>query len=132
MSNIHNAHIGHINFTGCHGHKINKVKWLVIEHSAFISHYGSALTVFSSNLQILRTLFNSNSGGSQQLCSLPRDSFYALAGAAIVSKQSSITISECVFQGNIAEVGGAVFAEFRSKILILNTVFERNCADCKN
>ena len=97
----------------------------------FVDHLGSALTVSSSNVQILRTLFNSNLGGSLQQCSLPRDLFYTMAGAALVSKQSSVVISECVFQGNTAaEVGGAVFAELHSKILILNTVFERNNAAC--
>lgn len=130
MSNIHNAYIGYINFIGCHRHKINEIKWLVIEKCAFTSHHGSALIVFSPNLQILRTVFDSNSGGSLQHCSLPRDSFYALAGAAIVSKHSSIIISECVFERNTAEVGGAVFAELLSKILILNTIFARNYAAC--
>ena len=111
---------------------MNKIERLVVENSSFVNHLGSALTVSSSNVQILRTLFNSNLGGSLQQCSLPRDSFYAMAGAALVSKQScSVVISECVFQGNTAaEVGGAIFAELHSKILILNTVFERNNAAC--
>ena len=130
LSNIHNAYIGNIDIIGCHGHKMNKIERLVVENSSFVNHFGSALTVSSSNVQILRTLFNSNLGGSLQQCSLPRDSFYTMAGAALVSKQSSIVISECVFQGNTAEVGGAVFAELHSKILILNTVFERNNAAC--
>ena len=64
----------------------------------------------------MKTLFNSNSGGSWQYCSIPKKSFYARAGAAIVSKQSNVSISESVFMGNVAEVGGSVFAELLSKI----------------
>ena len=131
LSNIHNAFISYIDLVGCHGHKINKINMLVVEDSAFINHHGSALMVSLSSLQIVRTLFNSNSGGSRQYCSLPKDSFYALAGAAIVSKESNINISESIFMGNIAEVGGAVFAESHSKISVMHTIFERNYAACK-
>ena len=130
LSDINSAYISYINFIGCHGHKLNKIKMIVIEDSAFINHYGSALTVSLSYLQLTRTLFNSNSHGSWQHCSLPKGSIYALAGAAIASKQSSINISESVFMGNVAEVGGAIFTELHSKISIMHTIFERNHVIC--
>ncbi len=131
LSDIRNVHISYVDFIGCRGHKFNKINKIMIEDSAFINHHGSALTILLSNIQFVRTLFNSNSGGSQQYRSLPKRSFYVLAGAAIVSKRSNINISESVFMGNVAEVGGAVFAELHSKISVVHTVFERNHAVCK-
>ena len=131
LSDIDDVHVSYMDFIGCSGHKFNKINMIVVEDSAFINHHESALTISLSNIKLVRTLFNSNSGGSWQYCSIPEKSFYALAGAAIVSKQSNVSISESVFMENVAEVGGAVFAELHSKISVMHTVFERNHAACK-
>ena len=123
---INYVYISYVKFEGCQKHHFHSVKLLVIEHSAFLNHRGSALEILLANAKIASTTFISNKGGSRHLCSLPRDSSYMQVGGAIVSKQSSIFLSDSVFEANYAKVGGAVFVDSHSKIVIVNTVFEKN------
>ena len=55
---------------------------------------------------------------------------YPETGAAIAVTQSSIVVSDCIFEGNRAEIGGAIFVEKFSDITIIDTVFVQNYATC--
>lgn len=129
LSTINYVYISYIKFQRCQKHHFHSVNLLMIEHNVFLNHRGSALEILSSNIKITNTSFISNTGGSRQLCSLPRDSSYRQSGGAIVAKQSSIFLSDSMFDENYAEVGGAIFVDLHSKIVIVNTVFQRNRSD---
>lgn len=52
-----------------------------------------------------------------------------MAGSAVVAKYSKIIISESAFEGNVAEIGGALFVE-NSIITIRRTIFSQNRVIC--
>ena len=49
-------------------------------------------------------------------------------GGAIASVHSNVTITESLFNGNYAQVGGAIFSELYSNITIINSIFVGNRA----
>ena len=132
FSNIAKVYIGHLRFSGCYGHKSISVQMFVLKNSLFISHRGSALEFISSIVIIVSSSFIVNSPGSYQ--HLLREfghgeDINAHSGAALALTQSSVHISGCVFKENHAEFGGAIFSLY-SLILINNTLFEQNYANC--
>ena len=145
FSTIDNIFIGYMRFVGCHNHQAIAVKMFMLESAAFLFHSGSALQFISTEAKIVRSSFTSNSGGSIHnvpfaleftaedliLIALFGDSYkYPLTGAAIAVTQSNIGISDCVFEGNRAQIGGAIFVEQLSNVTITDTSFERNFATC--
>ena len=55
---------------------------------------------------------------------------HAKVGGAIIATQSTVTIIKSRFEGNSAEIGGAIFANDGSKITIINSTFKDNYAVC--
>ena len=145
FSTIDNVFIGYIRFIGCHGHHAIAIKMFMLDNTAFLYHSGSAFQFISSEAKIVKTSFISNSGGSIHYVLFGMEFMdavylltiaifgnykYAQTGAAIVIIQSNIVISDGVFEGNRAEIGGAVFVEQQSNVTIIGTTFERNYATC--
>ena len=128
FSNTTVVHISNLKFFGCYGHKIMMVNQFILINTSFLNHSKSAIEVVSSEASFTGCSFLSNFGGTSinYIDTFEGKSVSIPAGAAILSKWSSINISECVFEGNTAEVGGAIFAELYSKILIINSIFQRN------
>ena len=139
FSSIDDVYIGYLKFVGCHGHQVTSVKTFMLESATFIYHTGSALQFSSSNANIVRSLFISNSGGSyhQRSAKLKEDNYplpdkvtYTKAGAAMTLAKSSVDIMDCLFEGNHAPIGGAIFSELHSNITLINTMFKENYAVC--
>ena len=145
FSTIDSIFIGYMRFVGCHGHQAIAIKMFMLDNTKFLYHSGSVFQFVSTKANIIKSSFISNSGGS--IHNVPfglefttidllwiaifGDSYkYPQTGAAITVTQSSIVISDCVFEGNKAEIGGAVFVEHQSNITITGTAFEQNYATC--
>lgn len=121
-------------FLGCGDNTLQEISQLSVHKSVFHgnnSYYntGTALFIIYSNADITNTTFTVNTGTSNYPVdeSLLQGDKYKVVGGAITSYGSSLWISECEFDGNTAELGGALFIE-ETVISISSSVFERNLA----
>ena len=140
FSNISEVHISGLKFFGCGGSTVNSVSSLMIEDSQFIGNNGSATSVLirQTIASIKGTNFSFNTNGSyrEHFSLIPSSAFgpdlgTTTAGGALIVFNSNLTIGGCHFDGNSANVGGAVFIESESTVFIMNSVFNFNHAtDC--
>lgn len=134
-----------LNFYGCGGNSITFANNFTLWNSTFkgIGGTGTALVLKDTATAIIyQCSFLSNTQGSKQLFvdfnipvvqNLEEDIFSqnvtgANVGGAILSSNSSIFIELCVFSGNEANYGGAIFAESNSIIEMENSEFHCNRA----
>ncbi len=139
--NVNRIHISGLTFTACGGNTVDSVNELTIEHSNFQGQKQSrsALIIAESNVVIIGTSFVLNEFGSYtslrffESTGVNPLSKTARVGGALVANHSNISIDNCCFEANKANVGGAIFSEFNSSINISNSVFTSNQAtDCNN
>ena len=132
LTNIPVVHVSNLTFIGCPGNTVISVQQFTLEYSSFIgpdlenNAPGSALEITDTTASLYSNTFTSNSGKEHQYrCS---ENSNVMAGGAILSTRSNINITESWFEGNHAQVGGAIFSEFQSNITITNSNFIRNFA----
>ena len=148
--NVSVVHISGLTIIGCAGNKFTNINQLILEDSQFIGHKdikGTALELYETFATFTQTEFNHNYGSNviSLLCENNKGryahqdfvySYYnnedtevsAMAGGAIVSTHSNVTIIDSTFEGNSAQAGGAIFAELQSNITIINSTFVGNQA----
>ena len=136
IGNVGFVQVSNLTFIGCAGNILSSVNHFILEDSSFIGptefeFNGTALQLNETVAKLMRSSFVSNS--AVKLYSV--NCYYAqhvdveaTAGGAIVSVNSSIVISESLFIGNRAEVGGAIFSVLYSSVSIMNSSFEGNSA----
>ena len=117
-----------VNFLGCGGNRVESVKNFILEDSSFEGqeeNIGTALKLVNSTIEITRSFF-SNSNGSCWLWFRNSNDrkLYAWIGGAVIVNQSNASFSDCCFRNNSAELGGAIFGDFTSKISINNCKFD--------
>ncbi len=90
---------------------------------------GTVLTVSHSNLTVMNSSFISNTIGSKHADPiLPLsegerlDSTY-VGGAIVATRESNVGINDCTFNENSAPLGGAIFAEQSSQVMISRSRF---------
>ena len=130
LSSIPVIHVSNITFIGCPGNKVESVQQFTLEYSSFIGQEnapGTALELIDTTASLCSNTFISNSGKQHQYYWY--ENINALAGGAILSTRSNINITESWFEGNHAQVGGAIFSEFQSNITITNSTFIGNFAE---
>ena len=128
------VHITNIEFIGCENSKVHDTERFLLEDVVFRdSEYGTGLEITNTTAQFIHTIFASNRGGTLQKVPAPEEFQYLygfkMAGSAIIAKSSNINISECVFKGNEAQIGGALYVE-NSIITIQGTNFSANHVMC--
>ena len=132
--NVDVVHISNLSFVGCAGNVLNSVNNFILEDSSFNGQdefSGTALELSETvaNLTRISFIFNSAVKLYSVTCYYAQqEDVKATAGGAIVSVNSSIVITESLFVGNRAEVGGAIFSVLYSSISIVNSSFEGNSA----
>ena len=119
FSSIDSIYVGYMRFVGCRGHQAISVESFVVDNATFTYHSESAFQFVSSGVEITRTSFISNSGGSLHNISFgleltPEDLWlisivgksyeYPETGAAIAVTRSTVVISDCVFEANQAQI----------------------------
>ena len=104
----------------------------MIQDSSFLGQTNSesALKLYNSSGKISQSLFSSNSKGTfkDSVASLSND--YAWVGGAVVATMSNLVIVDSIFEGNSAQLGGAIYSETHSNISIFSSTFVRNSASC--
>ena len=129
--------ISGLTFVGCTGNEVNKVTQFTLEDSLFSGHEainGTALVLVETSAKILQTKFRHNYGNIETVVSYYsyfRNAYdvtqvRATAGGALTMSRSNVTLVNSLFEGNIAEAGGAIFAQQKSDITIINSTFVKN------
>ena len=123
-----------LNFIGCTNNKVISVNQCVIQNSVFLSQQnipgGTALDVILANTEIKNCSFVHNFGSYRGPMKIADASVYAYIGGAVIANQSNITIMESRFEGNNAEIGGAIFATLGTIVKIKNSTFKKNTVTC--
>ena len=141
IENIHLVHLSHLDVIRCSGNKIESVQQLIINSSTFCGLQdmnGTAFELVHTNAKIINSSFLFNNYGSYRgpigllqflrLQGQTSQQFvYALVGAALIINSSNVSIVESIFEGNTAEIGGAIFGK-NSGIIITNSTFINNHA----
>lgn len=108
------------------------MKSFVLENSSFEGHegsFGTALELVNSTIEITRSIFSNGKGSYRLWFRYFNDTkFYARIGGAVIVNQTNASFSDCYFKRNSAELGGAIFGDFSSKISINNSKFVNNSA----
>ena len=134
VENVDVVHISGLTFVGCAENGVKHVHQFVLEDSTFVGQNevnGTALVIVETSASLIRSTFSFNIADKHYNVGCDAYDQYlikARAGGAIVSTKSSVTIIECVFEGNSAEAGGAIFSTLQASITIINSTFERNHA----
>ena len=124
-------HIKGLTFISCSGNKIRGIQQFVLEDSNFIGDSerdditasGTPLELVETSATFIGTNFSFNSGN--KLRSAPCNQHYYpfsvvyrdfKVGGAILTTRSNLTIVNSTFDGNSAQMGGAIYAEQQSNI----------------
>ena len=136
------VHIQGIEFVGCDSN-ITRVDQALIINSKFLNSSQSSLTILDSRVNMKSTSFNSNTNGIlyrneqsfRYLPVMPGTFNYSpksfRVGGALIMTNSTLVCDFCQFNGNTANVGGALFSEHGSNVTIRSSSFTSNHAkDC--
>ena len=140
IANISYVHIVGLTFR-CSGNRVEAVNQFIFENSSFYSCgdcSGTILEIAGSNAQMVNSLFMFGTMGKLRehldiLEYLQRTFFRTIlvfvnVGGAVIVSNSSLSIRSSHFEGNSAQIGGAIFSELNSNVTINNTTFSDNLA----
>ena len=116
--------VTNLKFIGCGGNMVENVQEFVVRDTKFKGDKNSetALELVKTTAEIVDSTFISNRGKSLT----QKSHSYRSVGGAIIASQSNANISQCRFISNEAEVGGAIFVEMYSLIILHNCFFINN------
>ena len=144
FSHIHSVNIGGLTFIGCGNNRVTFVHHLILENTKSLGREGNGtfLIIDHSTAELTKTSI-SNTHGKLEESNIDRYLAYlqsvssinyqqygsiTIGGAAIVT-YSNLTITSCKFDGNSANMGGAIFSDLESSINITNSEFKFNRAE---
>ena len=109
-------------FLDCTGNRFTSVSWISIENCSFFSLDKSSastatLVIDKSTFGMIHCVFFMDNAKLNHTVE---------AGGAIAVTHSNVTITWSTFDGNSAEVGGAIFCDMDSKMMINSSVFTSN------
>ena len=145
LHQINEVNISGVEFIGCQGSRFESIAQLFLKNLTFISLYstGAALEIVDiRSVHIARSFFISNSAGNQQsqiefLEFLKGTyTFYsnietqAKVGGALIISHSNVNITESQFEGNSAQLGGAIYSQHSSSITVRKCNFTQNYVHC--
>ena len=141
LSNVTHANIEGLMFIGCGGNTAVSVEQFTIQNSSFVGDKNAAtsLVITDSNVSLSESSFTSYRMGSyrnDRSLNLPlahqhiSDVTVTVAvGGALIVTNTTLSINECHFEKNMANIGGAIFSEMGTKITITNSNFSSNHAN---
>ena len=147
FASIGRVHIDGLTFIGCGGNKVTQVDQLTIERTIFEGQSNSSTSILISetNAVITESSFLLNTFGSCQTnvkifrylqvaasTNYPELLCAARVGGALIISHSNVVIDNCRFEGNNANLGGAIYSELESNITITNNsnFTENHATDC--
>ena len=130
--NISYVEIRNLRFHGCGHTTLREMTFMNICNSIFIGKddSGTALVIMNSVANVTNSIFVLNTGTVW----FPVDEFilrgnnYKRVGGAIAAYHGIITITDCKFHGNSAEIGGVLYVE-ETTVHISNSHFQNNFAN---
>ena len=142
FESIERVFIRNLNFVGCGGNLASNVDEFVIEDTTFEGKgtSGTSLTLVNTTAEIRNCTFVNNQFGTvkqsvRTLIQLTTGITWFLVGdvtgiirvgGALITSFSNVSISNCTFLSNRAEVGGDIFTEDASRISIFNSTFSED------
>ena len=128
--NIQRLQIKGIVFFGC-GSRASSVKLLTVENCIFEgqNYSGTAMEIDNTTTEISNSLFHTNT--ADHCLSIFADEIGNISvrvGGALFVAQSSASITNCTFERNSAEVGGAMYVHSSSNVTITESTFISNQA----
>lgn len=140
ISNISNVRIVGLEFR-CGGNKVEAVNQFVLENSTFngcISSPGTILEIVATDAYIIDSFFKYGTVGnlrkSLDILEYLQQTFFGTilinvnVGGAVIVTNSNLTVRHSHFEGNSAQIGGALFSELNSNITIDSCTFLNNNA----
>ena len=139
LANFTFSRVGHVfvsglTFIGCSGNKVKSVSLVTIVHSRFLGKK-NARNLIESSVNMTETSFVTGRYQSDvrsvrysEITMNYLEPFSATVGGALIVAHSTLAINNCQFEGNRANIGGAIFSEDGSNITISNSVFISNQA----
>ena len=121
--NVSWIHFSGMEFVGCTS-MFSSVDHLIIEDTIFtgLEENGTALFLRECTTNITDSYFTFNTDGSYENHLIK----HVKVGGAIIATSSNLTVIETIFEGNSADVGGAIYAEQNSNIVITSSTFINN------
>ena len=139
LTNNRRVYMRRIEFIGCDGNIVRSVDLLTIVGSRFVNSSSTPLTITDSHVNMKQCTFAVNSMGKQrndiqylQVAFREEFSGQESVGGALIVENSTLTIDNCQFLENEANIGGAIFTESESKLIIRDSVFAYNHANSCN
>ena len=117
FTNITYIHISNIKFLGCRGNRAESVMYFTLVNALFDGqqkknqYLRRALELVNSTLKAEKSSFVSN-----------------IDGGAVIVNRSTATFLNCIFEGNHAEFGGAIYGKLSSNISISKSALDHNSA----
>lgn len=135
IESVRLVRISYLHFAGCNENKVELVHQLIINNSTFHGGLqdtnGTALELVHTNSKIINSSFLFNYGSYRGPIGLLRfliqrqqirpQSLFALVGGALIVNSSNVSATGSRFEGNIAEIGAAIFSEGSSNITLTNS-----------
>ena len=121
FTNIKNVYVSGLIFRECGGSRIKFVRNFTLVDSGFQDQNESAVLLNGTYANIIRCQFRSNNG-SNQYDVIDFSHVYSVGGA-VYCFNCTVTISESYFEGNNAQLGGAIFGTEYSIVTIINSTF---------
>ena len=140
LTNNRQVYVHGIEFIGCNGNIVRSVDLLTIVGSRFVNSSSTPWTITDSHVNMEQCTFAGNSMGKNrndirylQVAFREEFSGQESVGGALIVENSTLTIDNCQFLENKANIGGAIFTESESKLIISDSTFAYNRAtDCDN
>ena len=131
--------ISGLKFVGCDDIIFAQLLKLTIENSLFLNSTKTTLTSIDSHVEILSSHFiGSMNGISKDDVEWPRYlRFHAIfesfrnkesVGGALVVINGTVLVDSCHFESNRASVGGALYSDLGSDVIVINSSFISNVA----
>ena len=146
FASIGHVHIGGLTFIGCGSNRVTMVDQLTVEQTAFWGQSNSrtSILISDSSATILESSFHSNTVGSCEIdvilftqfmlsTSYPEslNSCTTTVGGVLIVIHSTLFLDNSHFEGNSANLGGAIYSKLGSNITINNSYFlDNHAADC--
>ena len=140
LTNIRQVYVHGIEFIGCDGNIVRSVDLLNIVGSRFVNSSSTPLTITDSHVNMEQCTFAGNSMGKQrndirylQVAFREEFSGQESVGGALIVENSTLTIYNCLFAQNEANIGGVIFSDSESNLFIRDSLFAHNRAtSCNN
>ena len=138
--NISDVHIVGLEFR-CGGNRIVNVNQFVVENSIFYgqnSSSGTILEIVATCAYVMNSIFKFGTVGNLReyldVLDYLQETFFGTillsvrVGGAVIVTNSNVTIRHSHFEGNSAQIGGALFSEMNSNITVDSCTFLNNNA----